>query len=785
MFKNYNFIFAIFLFVTYSFGQSVLDIKADNVQVKEDKSITIDVLKNDDLKDRSNLLIEIISKPQMGSAEVTGDEVIYTPNKDANGIDKFDYKVDIGTAVGTATVRVNIIAMNDPPTGLSLSSSSIKENSEGGTLIGNLIVDDPDQDDKYKFGLAKENRSDFRLEGSSLFSKRSFDFESEDKLSVTIQVTDSGDEKFIGKVNVDILNDNEKPFLVDDETQTIKHPENSGKIVTRLNVQDPDKNQTNVKYRLIKSDDKEHFKITRAGDLAFLRTPDYENPVDNDKDNIYEVSYKAIDSKDDDLFVIGKIIVKTIDEEELEVIALDKRKYIAWSIDHQPYHILMEDAIQNYIRLKYTHSSGKDEIEDGDDTSIQEMKATDQIIIVQQKGNSSEIHEVWYGNGLDFTIIDREKIDWVFSQDIQEVLIDKDEYLTSDSETVFHESEADRLMAGYGSVFNVWYANNFKMSLSTFSMRSNLLPYSSNMRVGNPLIGLPGILSGSSEIGVATQRSEFGIRLPFSFDFGKVGNYNKLDVVSPEYSGLYARGNIDNLFATKSSLHGLIGFTLYPSSSGKKLNTFEELIGLPSDQITKNDWDNLKDSTENINILDSYALVATTVNVPIKIPSVGRFSVSPGLHYLKIAHRLKDNRESAIDQDFYERTFFDQSASANMNEDSTLTWTWSNTALNDEGNSYTRLSSFYIRFDAVGQIGVKPKFVERTSFLDFIQISKVPFYEFSIQYISSLNTISTLNLNLSDSFGFSITQLIVNSNLKGNWMPDSKFWFGLNYRASF
>ena len=120
-----------------------------------------------------------------------------------------------------------------------------------------------------------------------------------------------------------------------------------------------------------------------------------------------------------------------------------------------------------------------------------------------------------------------------------------------------------------------------------------------------------------------------------------------------------------------------------------------------------------------------------------------------------------------------------------MNEDSTLTWTWSNTALNDEGNSYTRLSSFYIRFDAVGQIGVKPKFVERTSFLDFIQISKVPFYEFSIQYISSLNTISTLNLNLSDSFGFSITQLIVNSNLKGNWMPDSKFWFGLNYRASF
>ena len=185
-------------------------------------------------------------------------------------------------------------------------------------------------------------------------------------------------------------------------------------------------------------------------------------------------------------------------------------------------------------------------------------------------------------------------------------------------------------------------------------------------------------------------------------------------------------------------------------------------------------------STENINILDSYALVATTVNVPIKIPSVGRFSVSPGLHYLKIAHRLKDNRVET-NKDFYERTFFNQSAT--MNDDST--WTWINSALNDEGNSFTRLSSFYIRFDAIGQIGVKPKFVERISFLDFIQISKVPFYEFSIQYISALNTIIALNLNLSDSFGISISNLSKNSKLKGNWMPDSKYWFGVNYRASF
>ena len=443
------------------------------------------------------------------------------------------------------------------------------------------------------------------------------------------------------------------------------------------------------------------------------------------------------------------------DAVETEVIALDKRKFVAWTVDHQPYHILMEDAILNYMSLKYTNAGSGDALEDGEDTSIREMSPTDQIIIVQEKGNSDEIHEIWYGNGLDFSIIDREKVDWVFSQDIQKVLIAKDEYLTSESETVFHENESERLMAGYGSTFSVWHANNFKMSLSSFSVRSNLLQYAFNMRVGNPLIGLPGLLAGSSELGVATQRSEFGFRVPFAFDFGS-GNYDGVDVASSDYLGLYARGNIDNLFGTRTSLHGLIGFTFYPSSSGEKLESLSGVFNDPANM-------------ENINILDSYALAATTVEIPVKLPSVGRITASPGFHYLKMAHRLKDTSQDTID--LYDRTFY-------LEADGTEAGFM-------DVNSFTRLSSFYIRFDVVGMIGEKPKFIERLSFMDFIQLSRVPFYELSLQFISGLNMTYRVNLNITDDIGISISGLSKNSDLTGNWMPDSKFWFGLNYRANF
>ena len=739
----------LFTFVGYANSQGGFKVNADNIQVQEDGEVSVDVLKNDKIVNKDNLLLEITVKPEKGMAVVQGDKILYTPNADVNGIDQFEYKVDIGTGTGTALVRVNINPVNDAPVGISLSETKIKENAPAGTAVGRINVDDPDQDDVFKFGLAKENRGDFSLDGSNLLTKKPFNYEQNKSFSIALQVTDSGGEKYVGNLDVDVENENEAPLLIGKKKLSFSHSENAGKIVSRLTVEDPDENQKSVKFKISKSADKQHFKITRSGDIAFLRDPDFEQPVDKDKNNVYEFSYTAHDSKDDKLFVSGDVVIEVKDAAETEVVALDKRKYIAWNVDHQPYHILMEDAIANYMKLKYVNSDDNSAVDDGYGTPIKEMDPTDQIIMVQEKGNTDEIHEIWYGNGLDFIVIDREKVDWIFSQDIQRVLIAKDEYLTSDSEMVFHESERDRLMAGYGTNFSVWHVNNFRMSLSSLSLRSNLLQYSSNMRVGNKLIGLPGALAGSGEVGVATHRSEFGLRVPVTFDFG-TGSYEGFDVFSADYLGLYARGNIDNLFETKTSMHGLIGFTFYPSSSGDKITSLD---GLDPSQ---------RESIEYVNILDSYALVATTVRVPVKLSFVGRLTASPGFHYMKVAHRFKtDNGE-----ELYERTFY-------QNQD-----------LND-GNSFTRLSSFYMSFDLVGQIGEKPRFIERLSFMDFVQLSKVPFYELSLQYISSLNMITSLNLNLTDDIGVSISSMSKNSSLKGNWMPETKFWFGLNYRANF
>ena len=138
------------------------------------------------------------------------------------------------------------------------------------------------------------------------------------------------------------------------------------------------------------------------------------------------MNYKAIDSKDKKLSVSGAITVTLMDAVEKEIKPMDKRKFVAWTVDHQPYHILMEEAIESYIKMNYADDNTRETgIEEEDGTAIVEMGQTDQVIIVQQKGSGNEIHEIWYGNGLSYTVIDREKVDWVFSQDIQEVLINR------------------------------------------------------------------------------------------------------------------------------------------------------------------------------------------------------------------------------------------------------------------------------------------------------------------------------------------------------------------------
>ena len=131
-------------------------VKADDAQVQEDESVKINVLKNDNFEDKSNVVIEITTEPEKGMVQVQGQKILYTPDANVVGVDKFNYKADNGLENGSAQVRVNINPVNDPPTGLSLSESNVKENAAAGIYLHSAEVEDihPDVEiDLYQFVL--------------------------------------------------------------------------------------------------------------------------------------------------------------------------------------------------------------------------------------------------------------------------------------------------------------------------------------------------------------------------------------------------------------------------------------------------------------------------------------------------------------------------------------------------------------------------------------------------------------------------------------------------------
>ena len=89
----------------------------DEVETLEDTPVTIAVLENDHDPDGDRLSVSALSAPAHGTAALTtGGEVVYTPEADYHGPDRFIYTVDDNRGLtASAAVHVTVLPANDPP----------------------------------------------------------------------------------------------------------------------------------------------------------------------------------------------------------------------------------------------------------------------------------------------------------------------------------------------------------------------------------------------------------------------------------------------------------------------------------------------------------------------------------------------------------------------------------------------------------------------------------------------------------------------------------------------
>jgi uncharacterized delta-60 repeat protein len=112
------------------------------------------------------------------------------------------------------TIAVN--NLNEAPSNITLSNSSVAENAGANSVIGTLSATDQDTGESFTFSLPSGigDNAAFNISGTSLQANASFDLETKSSYSVTVRVTDAGNLSFEKQFTVTVTDVDEIPPTV-------------------------------------------------------------------------------------------------------------------------------------------------------------------------------------------------------------------------------------------------------------------------------------------------------------------------------------------------------------------------------------------------------------------------------------------------------------------------------------------------------------------------------------------------------------------------------------------
>lgn len=272
-------------------------VSRDNFTATEDVQLNISapgVLGNDIDPDGNSLTAELVMGPINGSFSLLSDgSFSYTPSSNYHGSDSFTYRSHDAeySSCRVATVTITTTPVNDPPTGIEVSGTSVQENDPGAE-IGTVTVTDPDQTSQSGFTYTL---SDFRFEivnGSlKLKSGVALNYEQAPTIDLTITAYDDGvpAESIETTVQIQVGDVNEFDPTID--TTDIEVVEGQTTVGT-VQTHDDDSSQT-IEIIIIGGNDNGIFTINPNTGIISVTDG---NELDHEGTQIYVLTVSASDN---------------------------------------------------------------------------------------------------------------------------------------------------------------------------------------------------------------------------------------------------------------------------------------------------------------------------------------------------------------------------------------------------------------------------------------------------------------------------------------------------------
>ena len=155
---------------------------------------------------------------------------------------------DQGGLLFEKALTISVTNVNETPTDISLSASSIAENSLANAVVGALTTTDTDAANTFTYtlvtGTGDTDNGSFNISGSSLRATAAFNFETKSSYSVRVRSTDQGGLYYEETFTITVTNVNETPTDITLSSSTIAENTGANAIVGALTTTDPDTGNT-------------------------------------------------------------------------------------------------------------------------------------------------------------------------------------------------------------------------------------------------------------------------------------------------------------------------------------------------------------------------------------------------------------------------------------------------------------------------------------------------------------------------------------------------------------
>ncbi len=195
----------------------------DTKTTTKNTAVTFDSLANDSDPENDTLSITAVGSPSHGSAEISGNQIIYTPDDGYVGSDSFSYTISDGNGgTATATENVTVTAVTVPNKMPIAQDDSVVTNQETPVTINTLANDsDPDGDTLTISSVGNPSHGTAMINGDKIIYTPEAGFVGEDSFTYFISDGNGGTATAIETVIVKaVTTPNTTPIAQDDTVTT-------------------------------------------------------------------------------------------------------------------------------------------------------------------------------------------------------------------------------------------------------------------------------------------------------------------------------------------------------------------------------------------------------------------------------------------------------------------------------------------------------------------------------------------------------------------------------------